>query len=126
MRNGLMSLCSALRWQGGLIPTEQAYPLSKGDLLRFLDAPPAWVTPDVELAFLICWKAAARWTEVAALGSGDFLVVEDDRIVVDYGMGHKAAKASGHPFREDRWAVLTGDLVQRIARLLRRRDMNFA
>ena len=111
MPNGqLLSLAAALRAAGAAIPTQQAVPMIKNDLLEWAAAQKDCRT------WLVAWKTASRWAEVAALTRSQFIHVTEDEIIIDWFTTPKGKRAN--PFSPSRWAVIQGSLAEGIFDLL--------
>ncbi|KAJ9450188.1 hypothetical protein DIPPA_20898 [Diplonema papillatum] len=112
-RQPLYSLTSALRAVGADIPEHQATPMPKEVLIPWAYGQ----EPEVCLTALLAWKSCSRWGEVYMLASEQFLVVEDNEVIVDWNVTPKGKR--GAPFKPSKYVVIRGDLTAEIARLVR-------
>ena len=55
---------------------------------------------------LLCWKAAARWTETADLRREQFVSVTSCEVIIYWGRGTKTTRLN--PFRPHLYAIVTG------------------
>ena len=100
---------TSLRAAGAEIPSRQAEPMAKEDLVKWAKTQKV----NVRLALMICWKTASRWGEVATLSSEQVNVISRNEVIVDWATNPKGRKRN--PFYPGRWAVIVGDLVEEIA-----------
>ncbi|KAJ9449518.1 hypothetical protein DIPPA_05642 [Diplonema papillatum] len=107
----LRVLSSALRNTGAAVPLCQATPVKKQTLLSWAEGQPA----TIRLGVFLCWKAAARWGEVASLSSHQFLLVTAEEVIVDWMQTPKGRRRN--PFRASRFTVVKGHLTAEIAAL---------
>jgi hypothetical protein len=104
----------ALVTQGAAMPAHPVVGMSRYDLATLVNELP---TP-MALVALIMWKAAARFTETAALTLDRFVSIRPDEVIIDWGQTTKSARLS--PFRPDRFTVIVGEGVDFIYHNLRR------
>jgi site-specific recombinase XerD len=67
---------------------------------------------------LIMWKAAARYSETAALTRSRFIHLSPDEVTLDWGQGTKSSRLA--PFRPDRFTVIKGWGTDRICQVVKR------
>lgn len=103
----LRTYIRALSAQGATVPMHQAPPLTRDLIRQFL--------PTLDLrtatALRIAWKAAARWSEVAALQRHQW-EIHHAAVLIKWGHGTKSSRTN--PYSESMYAVLTGDMVEEI------------
>ena len=92
----------ALQAQGGLEPTRQMQPVNP-ILLQKLRR---HLNPKESMCCLLCWKAAARWTETADLRREQFVSVTSCEVIIYWGRGTKTTRLN--PFRPHLYAIVTG------------------
>lgn len=103
----------ALAKQGALVPTKQAPPVSKMQLLKLLRV----LTPRAAACALLAWKTASRWTETASITKDQLVEVSDERIIIYWGQKTKSSKVN--PYTPAMFTVVEGDLTPRLSKILR-------
>ncbi len=115
-KQDLLNVAAALRAQGAEIPLQQAYVMTKRELLELLEL--CRLDPMLQLTMLIAWKSASRWGEVAQLERGNLISVNSDECVIAWGTLPKGRR--GNPFNPSMYSVIEGDLTDWISELAAR------
>ena len=109
----LRSVVSALRGTGAAVAEDQADPISKELLLRWVQRQEA----GVRLAALVAWKTASRWGEASVLRSVQFIAVSAEEVIIDWSQVPKGCRRN--PYKPSRFTVVLGDLTGQIAALVK-------
>ena len=114
----LLTYAASLRARGAAIPISQATPISKATLITwaFQRSTPA----DVRLCALLAWKTASRWGDIYPLSQEQFLLIEDNEVIIDWNRTPKGRRAN--PFTTSKWTVIRGHLTSYIAKCLKKKN----
>jgi integrase len=112
-RQDVLTLTSSLRAQGGAIPDEQATPMPKPVLERWLNQ---LTCPFLRLSAMICWKTASRWGEVALLTKEHFIRATPEEVIIDWSTLPKGRKRD--PYTPSMYTVICGHWTREIYNLL--------
>lgn len=110
MQATLLDMLSAsLRRSGALLPENQAVPATRDDVAAVaVDLPPR-----DKAAFLLAWKTASRWSDIAALQGHHFHRRLPHSIVIDWAADTKSSR--GNPYQPQLLVEVTGDWTPQIA-----------
>ena len=112
----LKTFAAVLRAAGAEIPIAPAVPIPRETLYAFVQHVLTLRMHDVALAVLLAWKTASRWGDVRRLRRDQFIVVEEDRVVIDWQQVPKGWRGkTRHP---SQLVVVRGDATLAIYRLL--------
>jgi hypothetical protein len=103
-----------LRASGATIPTQQAHPATRCQILHATEIAP---TPKDKGAILLCRKTASRWADVSAITKSNLFHFTPQEIVVDWLDRTKTSRSD--PYRASRYAVIRGTGTETIYRCLR-------
>lgn len=109
-------LCTALRADGGTIPTTQAVPASRSQIAFLFNTAVAQHNTTLAFAIWIAWKTCSRWDDILTLQKRHFIYSNGhDTIVIEWG----ATKSTRlDPYRASGWTVIQEDRNQALIRSL--------
>lgn len=107
----LRLMSKGLRASGATIPSHQAVPARRDEILSAMAIAPAHAA---EIA--AGWKAASRWGDLSKLTRRNF-IIDGNSVIVDWHNKAKTSKST--PFTARRYTVLQGKLVTLIKNRLR-------
>ena len=113
-RSPLLLQQRGLRGSGALIPTQQAHPATRCQVLHAMEIAP---TPKDKGALMLCRKTASRWGDVAGIQKANLFHFTPREIVVDWMDKTKSSRAD--PYRASRYTVIRGTGTETIYRCLR-------
>jgi hypothetical protein len=93
---------AALRAAGSTIPTEQAVPATRQQVI-FLITKAMEVDKRLAAALYILWKSAARWDDVKNLTKESLIHNSNNKLVIEWG---QTKTSRGQPFRVSGWTVI--------------------
>ena len=102
-RSPLLLQQRGLRADGGTIPTTQAHPATRVQVLHAMDLAP---TTRDKGAIMLCRKTASRWADVSSISKANLFHFTPKEVIVDWLDKTKTSRSD--PFRASRYAVIRG------------------